>query len=286
MANADASGFLADVLQAIAAMLEDGEFAANLASDARTGDGTTLGKIALVRLALLEWDLDQDTAAEHRAPIPGYVADVGYDPVTGKRRQRTKSGFKTKREAEEAVRAVLEEVRVGRRTFPRRRKPSASTWPVARASPAEPSADHLGWLSKGRRSPDVAARFDSAAGAQARSARGMLRRTWLPPVGSVLRDCQRSPSAMRSAGDAPSSGRRGAPRPGPAQCRAGSPSPQGSRTSRCRRGPPTSSASSSSRSVMTVCMQHSSSSLPPGCDGASSSGSDGPTSTSRQVTSR
>ena len=43
----------------------------------------------------------------------GYVADIGFDPVTGKRRQRTKSGFKTKREAEEAVRAVLDEVRVG-----------------------------------------------------------------------------------------------------------------------------------------------------------------------------
>jgi integrase len=43
----------------------------------------------------------------------GYVADVGVDPVTGRRRQRTKSGFKTKREAEQAVRAVLDEVRVG-----------------------------------------------------------------------------------------------------------------------------------------------------------------------------
>jgi integrase len=43
----------------------------------------------------------------------GYVADVGTDPVTGGRRQRTKSGFKTKRKAEEAVRAVLAEVRTG-----------------------------------------------------------------------------------------------------------------------------------------------------------------------------
>jgi hypothetical protein len=38
---------------------------------------------------------------------------VGRDPVTGRRRQRTKSGFKTKREAEEAVRVVLDEVRTG-----------------------------------------------------------------------------------------------------------------------------------------------------------------------------
>ena len=38
---------------------------------------------------------------------------MGPDPVTGKRRQRTKSGFKTKREAEEAVRVVLDEVRTG-----------------------------------------------------------------------------------------------------------------------------------------------------------------------------
>jgi integrase len=43
----------------------------------------------------------------------GYVVDVGRDPVTGRRRQRTKSGFKTKREAEEAVRVVLDEVRTG-----------------------------------------------------------------------------------------------------------------------------------------------------------------------------
>jgi hypothetical protein len=43
----------------------------------------------------------------------GYVVDVGRDPVTGKRRQRTKSGFETRCEAEAAVRVVLEEVRTG-----------------------------------------------------------------------------------------------------------------------------------------------------------------------------
>jgi integrase len=40
----------------------------------------------------------------------GYVVDVGFDPVTGRRRQRTKSGFATKKLAEEGLRDVLTSV--------------------------------------------------------------------------------------------------------------------------------------------------------------------------------
>ena len=50
----------------------------------------------------------------------GYVVDVGIDPATGRRRQRTKSGFATKREAQEAVRRVLDEIRAGTYVEPSR----------------------------------------------------------------------------------------------------------------------------------------------------------------------
>ena len=39
-----------------------------------------------------------------------YVIDVGPDPSTGKRRQRTKGGFATKAAAEGAVRAAIDQV--------------------------------------------------------------------------------------------------------------------------------------------------------------------------------
>ena len=42
-----------------------------------------------------------------------YVVDVGHDPVTGRRRQRTKSGFATKKLAEEGLREVLTSVAEG-----------------------------------------------------------------------------------------------------------------------------------------------------------------------------
>jgi len=42
-----------------------------------------------------------------------YVVDVGHDPVSGKRRQRTKSGFATKKEAESALRETLGTVESG-----------------------------------------------------------------------------------------------------------------------------------------------------------------------------
>jgi integrase len=43
----------------------------------------------------------------------GYVVDVGRDPATGKRKQRTKSGFRTRTAAEDALTEVLNEIRSG-----------------------------------------------------------------------------------------------------------------------------------------------------------------------------
>jgi integrase len=42
-----------------------------------------------------------------RGPTWGYVVDVGRDPASGRRRQRTKGGFRTKREAEQALAEVI-----------------------------------------------------------------------------------------------------------------------------------------------------------------------------------
>jgi len=43
----------------------------------------------------------------------GYVVDVGRGPATGKRRQRTKGGFRTRSAAEDALAEVLNEIRSG-----------------------------------------------------------------------------------------------------------------------------------------------------------------------------
>jgi integrase len=43
----------------------------------------------------------------------GYVVDVGRDPATGKRKQRTKGGFRTRSAAEDALTEVLNEIRSG-----------------------------------------------------------------------------------------------------------------------------------------------------------------------------
>ena len=40
----------------------------------------------------------------------GYVVDIGRDPITGKRKQKTKAGFKRQRDAEEAMRKMLTEI--------------------------------------------------------------------------------------------------------------------------------------------------------------------------------
>ncbi|GEN46259.1 hypothetical protein AHA02nite_20350 [Alkalibacillus haloalkaliphilus] len=44
-----------------------------------------------------------------------YVIDIGTDPKTGKRKQKSKGGFKTKQEAEVALAAIIHEIRT--RTF-------------------------------------------------------------------------------------------------------------------------------------------------------------------------
>ncbi|MFD2444203.1 tyrosine-type recombinase/integrase [Bacillus sp. CGMCC 1.16607] len=42
-----------------------------------------------------------------------FIIDIGLDPVTGKRKQKVKSGFKTKQEAEEAVATLIHELNQG-----------------------------------------------------------------------------------------------------------------------------------------------------------------------------
>jgi hypothetical protein len=42
-----------------------------------------------------------------------FTVDIGPDPVTGKRKQKTKSGFKTKEEAETAATALIHELNQG-----------------------------------------------------------------------------------------------------------------------------------------------------------------------------
>jgi hypothetical protein len=44
----------------------------------------------------------------------GYRVDLGPDPETGRRCQRMKQGFRTKREAEDKMNELLGEVRAGR----------------------------------------------------------------------------------------------------------------------------------------------------------------------------
>ncbi|MED4533587.1 Arm DNA-binding domain-containing protein [Metabacillus fastidiosus] len=39
-----------------------------------------------------------------------YIIDIGKDPVTGKRRQRTKGGFRRQKDAEVALRKILTEI--------------------------------------------------------------------------------------------------------------------------------------------------------------------------------
>ncbi|WP_374721464.1 Arm DNA-binding domain-containing protein [Peribacillus tepidiphilus] len=43
-----------------------------------------------------------------------YVVDIGKDPFTGKRKQKTKGGYKRKKDAEAAIRKLLSEVDEGR----------------------------------------------------------------------------------------------------------------------------------------------------------------------------
>ncbi len=63
--------------------------------------------------------VEHPVSGPSRRPVPSrrknwtYVVDVGVDPVSGKRRQRTRGGFATKKEAEAALREMLGTVEVG-----------------------------------------------------------------------------------------------------------------------------------------------------------------------------
>ena len=70
-----------------------------------------------------------------------YVVDVGADPATGKRRQRTKGGFSTRKEAEKALAKVNHEVNTGTYTSPVRvtfKEFAETTWLPAIRSTVRP----------------------------------------------------------------------------------------------------------------------------------------------------
>jgi hypothetical protein len=57
-----------------------------------------------------------------------YWLDVGPDPVTGKRRQRTKGGFRTKRECQAALNEAISALRSGTLVQPSRRTVARFWW--------------------------------------------------------------------------------------------------------------------------------------------------------------
>jgi Arm DNA-binding domain len=56
-----------------------------------------------------------------RGSTYSYWLDIGPDPVTGKRRQRTKGGFRTKRECQAALNEAISALRSGTLVQPSRR---------------------------------------------------------------------------------------------------------------------------------------------------------------------
>ena len=94
----------------------------------------------------------------------GWVVDVGRDPATGKRRQKTKSGFRTKAEAERALRELLDRLESGNYV----------------ADSAQPLAEYLDqWLGTAR--PNL--RPDRSAGPHRSSSRCSQRRAGSEAVG-------------------------------------------------------------------------------------------------------
>lgn len=63
-ANDDTSGFLGEVLEPIASLIQESDFAERMARQLRGEDDVTQGLLATVRLALMEWDLDAEAAPE------------------------------------------------------------------------------------------------------------------------------------------------------------------------------------------------------------------------------
>jgi Arm DNA-binding domain len=57
-----------------------------------------------------------------------YWLDIGPDPVTGKRRQRTKGGFRTKRECQAALNEAIAALRSGTLVQPSRRTVASFWW--------------------------------------------------------------------------------------------------------------------------------------------------------------
>jgi integrase len=89
-----------------------------------------------------------------RGPTWSYVVDVGRDPATGRRRQRTKGGFRTKREAEQALATVIRTL--GEGTYVARDPPTLDEWikrwlvtmaPKVRSSTLRDYANGLGRVS-------------------------------------------------------------------------------------------------------------------------------------------
>ena len=73
-----------------------------------------------------------------------YVIDVGRDPGSGKRRQKTKGGFTTKKRAESAMRDALARVDVGATVAPSKQQlgPFLTEWLEAARPTLRPSTQH------------------------------------------------------------------------------------------------------------------------------------------------
>lgn len=73
----DSSDFLHEVLQPIVELLNKDDFAGRMARQLRGEDEDTLGVLALVRLSLMEWDLDRETARNLLNDFMKRVSDDG-----------------------------------------------------------------------------------------------------------------------------------------------------------------------------------------------------------------
>lgn len=63
-ANDGTTGFLGEVLEPIATLIQEADFAERIARQLRGEDDETQVLLATVRLALMEWDLDNEAAPE------------------------------------------------------------------------------------------------------------------------------------------------------------------------------------------------------------------------------
>ena len=63
---------------------------------------------------------------QRRGKTWAYWVDIGRDPATGRRRQRTKSGFPTRKEAEQALAEMIRDV--GKGTYVGRDPQTVAEW--------------------------------------------------------------------------------------------------------------------------------------------------------------